>query len=231
MVQVVVLNANGESRTLKTAAISGAPTGAAVAKAFRKTKPATLVGSYSWNGKKLQVWGWQEGKAGTENKHELPPPLDEGLLFGDALVAIESGMDFTVDDWNVFYDSAFGGFEDIDGSDDDDEDEEVEDAEDESATSAEESEESDAEEEEAEDEEDAEDAEVEEEEEEADDGFDDEDGGGGSKRRAPRRRAMAAPEYRRIEMGVRSRIKVPAPLTKRAPKWQTAPELEEEAYD
>jgi hypothetical protein len=225
MVQVVVLNANGESRTLKTAAISGAPTGAAVAKAFRKTKPATLVGSYSWNGKKLQVWGWQEGKAGTENKHELPPPLDEGLLFGDALVAVESGVDFTAEDWSVFYDSAFGGFEDIDDSEDEEDADEGED-DDGDADESDESEESEAE--EVEEESDVEEEDVEEEVE--DDGLDDDDGGGGSKRRAPRRRALAAPEYRRIEMGVRSRIKLPAPPTKRAPKWQTAPELEEEDY-
>jgi len=31
-------------------------------------------------------------------------------------------------------------------------------------------------------------------------------------------------------MVLRARVKLPAPLGKRAPKWQTAPELEEEAY-
>lgn len=61
-----------------------------------------------------------------------------------------------------------------------------------------------------------------------DDCYDSDDGGGGGKRRAPRRRAMAAPEFRRMEMGLRARIKMPAPAGKRAPKWQTAPELEPE---
>jgi hypothetical protein len=34
-----------------------------------------------------------------------------------------------------------------------------------------------------------------------------------------------------MDMGLRSRVKVPMPLGKRAPRWQTAPELEEEEYD
>ena len=73
----------------------------------------------------------------------------------------------------------------------------------------------------------------EEEEDDADDDcYDDgDDAGGGSKRRAPRRRAATAPEYRRIEMGLRSRVKLPAPLGKRAPRWQTAPELTADDYE
>jgi hypothetical protein len=229
MVQVVVLNANGESRTLKTSALEagGAATGAAVAKAFRKTTPATLIGTYSWGGKRLQVWGWSAGKAGTENKHELPPPHDESLQFGDMLVSLEGGKDFTVDDWTVFYDQAFGGFEDV-GSDEDEE----EDEEDEESDAAEEEESEVEEEEESEVEGDAEEEiESEAEDEEVDDGMDDDDAGGSSKRRAPRRRTLAAPEYRRIDMGLRSQIKMPAQPSKRAPKWHTAPELMEEEYD
>lgn len=243
MVQVTVLNANGESRTLKTSAITdGQPvTGAAVAKALRKTKPATAVGTYKGlGGVTLTVWGWTEGKAGTENKHELPPPHDEGLLFGDAVVVSSAG-DFTAESWAEFYEKAFGGFEDIssesgsesEADDYEDEDDDEEDAEDDEKDV--ESEDAEDDEEDAEDVEDADDDEnvdEEDEEEVEDDCCDDaEDGGGGSKRRAPRRRAMAAPEYRRIDMGLRSRVKLPMPLGKRAPRWQTAPELTPEDYD
>jgi hypothetical protein len=239
MVQVVVLSANGESRTLKTTAIvAGQPvTGALVAKALRKTKPATQIGIYkAGGGVTLTVWGWMEGKAGTENKHELPPPHDGGLLFGDAIVVSEAG-DFTAEGWAEFYDKAFGGFEDL-GSDSDsgsedgeyEEEDEEDEAEDEDGSAGED----DAEDaEDAEDEEDEEDAEEEEEEEEEgadDDCCDEGEDGGGAKRRAPRRRAVAAPEYRRLDMGLRARIKLPVPLGKRAPKWHTAPELEPEEY-
>jgi len=240
MVQVVVLSANGESRTLKTGALVAgeAVSGAAIAKAVRKTKPAELVGTYSWKGKKLTLWGWKEGKAGTENKHELPPPHDELLLFGDAVV-VSSGGDLTVENWQEFYDMAFGGFEDL-GSEDSEEEEEDEESVDESAEEEveveETEEEPDGDEEDSASESSAEEAEAEaeEEEEEGDDDDccdDDGDGGGGAKRRAPRRRTVADPEYRRMDIGLRSRVKLPVQPTKRAPRWQTAAELEPEPYD
>ena len=230
MVHVVVLSANGETRTLKSTAAT--VTGATVAKMLRKTKAPELIGSYTWKSKTLQVWGWKEGKAGTENKHELPPPHDELLLFGDAVVSM--GGDFNVELWDSFYNDAFGGFEDI-GSEDDaaaEEEEEEEDVEDEDDVAAE-----DAEDAEEADEADEADAEEEDEDDAAeeddidDDCYDDGDeAGGGGKRRAPRRRTAQTPEYRRIDMGLRARIKLPSVVGKRAPKWQTEHELQEETY-
>ena len=232
MVQVVVLSANGESRTLKTTAFGvGGANGAGVAKALRKKAAAELVGTYTTKtGEKLGVWGWRSGKAGTENKHELPPMgdgADEGLLFGDAIV-VAASSDYTVEQWETFYDEAFGGFESIDSeSEGEDEEEEAE----------EEEEEEEEEEDEEKEEEDDEDGDADEEEEEEEEDVEDDDcydegdeNGGGAKRRAPRRRTIASPECRRIDMGLRSRIRLPAPLGKRAPRWQTAPELEAEAY-
>jgi hypothetical protein len=244
MVQVVVLSVNGESRTMKTGAVTATQpvTGAAIAKALRKTKPATAIGTYTSGSQTLTVWGWTEGKAGTENKHELPPPHDEGLLFGDAIVVSSVG-DFTAEAWAEFYDKAFGGFEDLSDSDsesdaesgsegEEGEEDEDGDYEEEGEVDEEgvESEGEGSEEEAGEEEADEEDAE-EEEAEEVDDCCDDGEEGGGAKRRAPRRRAVAAPEYRRLEMGLRSRVKLPMPLGKRAPRWQTAPELVTESYD
>ena len=34
----------------------------------------------------LVIWGYRDGNPTTENRHELPPPLDNTLLFGDCLV-------------------------------------------------------------------------------------------------------------------------------------------------
>ena len=243
MVQVVVLSANGESRTLKTIAFAAAAaTGAGVAKALRKVKPAELVGSYTTKtGTKLSVWGWRTGKAGTENKHELPPMgdgADEGLLFGDAVVVSSAG-DYTVEQWETFFAEAFGGFESLDSEEEGEEEAEEaeaeaeeeadEDYEEEDAEEADEEKEEDEEEDGDADEEDEE--EEDEEEDEDDDCYDEGDeNGGGAKRRAPRRRTIASPECRRIDMGLRARIRLPAPVGKRAPRWQTAPELEAEAY-
>lgn len=242
VLQVVVLSANGESRQSRVT--STEVTEATVMKLCRKTKPAVAVCTYEFGELTLTVWGWKEGKAGTENKHELPPPLDEGLLFGDAVVSAvamedDSAQSFTVAQWEEFYKEAFKGFHDTaEGSDSDDESESAGEEELEEDGDAEEEDEEEAgsdkeEESEAGSGEEDEDADEEEEEEEEDaECYDDgeEGGGGGGKRRAPRRRTATAPEYRRMDMGLRSRVKVPMPVGKRAPRWQTAPEMEEEAY-
>lgn len=237
MVQVVVLSTNGEQRTLRTTALTtGADaTGLAVAKALRKTKAAEKIGVWKAKGQVLQLWGWREGKAGTENKHELPPPHDEVLLFGDALIIAAGCADLTAEAWAKFYDEAFGGFEDLGSEassvaleeDEEDVEDEYEDGEDEAEAEVEEDE---VEEDEDGDAEDEEEAEEEEEVEGEDDCCDDEGEGGGGKRRAVRRRTATDQEYRRVELGLRARVKMPAQLGKRAPKWQTASELEEEAY-
>jgi hypothetical protein len=242
VLQVVVLCANGESR--QTRITSGEATAATVSKLLRKTRPAVEIGKYVHDELTLTVWGWCDGKAGTENKHELPPPLDEVLLFGDAVVSASATEDgaahgMSVATWEAFYKEAFKGFhatesdagsEDAGSADegDDDVEEDVGDEDVDPDEEIAEDEEEEVEDEEAEEEEEEEDVD----EEEAEDCYDDEDGGGGGgKRRAPRRRATTAPEYRRLEMGLRARVKVPMPIGKRAPRWQTAPELVEEAYE
>lgn len=69
----------------------------------------------------VEVWARDVGKAGTENKYELPPPIDQSLYFGSiAVVAFNSHdefIDLTEDTWKKVYEHLFGGFEDIDSSD------------------------------------------------------------------------------------------------------------------
>ena len=236
MVKVVVLSANGERRTLNTSAFTETTaTGAAVAKALRKTKPASVILTYIYAEKTLTVWGWTEGKAGTENKHELPPDAagtDAPVLYSDVVI-VSSGGDFAEEQYAAFYDEACGGF---DAAESEDEEEEVEIEGDDAEEEEEEADDEEEEEKEEDEEEDGEAEEDEKEEEEEEEDVDDDcyddgdDNGGSGKRRAPRRRTVTSPEYRRLDMGLRSRVKVPAPLGKRAPKWQTAPELEEEEY-
>jgi cobalamin biosynthesis protein CobT len=212
--------------------MTAAPSAETVAKLLRKTKKPEAVGVYAHEELQLTVWGWKEGKAGTENKHELPPPIDEVLLFGDTVISAADAdgtpQDLTVDDWETFHEEAFKGFEETGSTSEDDAEEEEEEEEVIEEEEIVEEDEEEIDEDGSADEEEEEDEDADEEDEDCyDDG---DDAGGGGKRRAPRRRAIAAPEYRRMEMGLRSRVKLPAPPGKRAPRWQTAPELTEEAY-
>lgn len=234
MVQVVILAAKGD---FKVGKVGAKPSPSTLTKALRKIKEPNFEGSYAWKDTTITIWGWAEGKAGTENKHELPPPHDKVLLFGDVIAAVPKG-DLTIEQWKEFYNKAFKGFEDL-GSEDSESDNESEEEEDEFDDDGEaeddEADESEAEsegeageEDEGEAEGEATDEEVEE---EADDEcYDSDEGAGGGRRRSQRRRTTSAPEYRRMDMGLRSRIKMPVQIGKRAPKWQTASELEAEAY-
>lgn len=69
----------------------------------------------------VEVWARDSGKAGTENKYELPPPIDNALYFGSlAIVGFNNKdelCDLTDETWKKVYEHLFGGFEDIDDPD------------------------------------------------------------------------------------------------------------------
>jgi hypothetical protein len=84
------------------------------------------------NNKKIYIdlYGKQNGRAGFENKYELPPPVDKLLLFNSfALVkyTIENDQkqlkNLTPELWKKYYDELMGGFEDLNGTDESEEDE------------------------------------------------------------------------------------------------------------
>jgi len=97
----------------------------------KKTAPTNL-GSYQYDEYTLTLFGYTTGKAGTENKHDLPPPLDSTVYFSDILLIANkeestwnSPASFTQEQYEKFYQKAFGGFESED-EDEGDEDAEVE---------------------------------------------------------------------------------------------------------
>jgi DNA-directed RNA polymerase subunit M/transcription elongation factor TFIIS len=99
----------------------------------KKTAPEVL-GTYSWKGHTLYLFGYKDGKAGTENKHELPPPHDSILVFGDILLLMSKDrksyakpVEMKVDDYEEFYTQMFEGFQSLD--DEDEEEDEIEDIE------------------------------------------------------------------------------------------------------
>lgn len=104
------------------------PTVDVIGKILRRSTPPEYIGSWKWNSLLLHLFAYKTGKAGTENKHELPPPHDTVLLFGEAaVVATKNGdvVDFTGNEYMKFYNESMGGFEDL-GSEDSEEEEEDE---------------------------------------------------------------------------------------------------------
>lgn len=89
---------------------------------------------YRWNYENsiIHCYGWYDGEAGFENKHEMIPGgksdfLDEDssvqLLFGDIFLMKTQNKKFKtfdVSDYSEFYNIMFHGFDDCDDSDDED---------------------------------------------------------------------------------------------------------------
>ena len=82
-----------------------------------------------WNvelDKKYQIllYAKDKGRAGSENKFEFPPPVENELYFGDCVLINKLGS-LNISEWEDIYNYLYGGFEDLD--DDEDEDEEEDD--------------------------------------------------------------------------------------------------------
>jgi len=104
------------------------PDVAAVGIILRRTISPDYIGEWKWNDISLHLFAYKTGKAGTENKHELPPPYDTVLLFGEAAVIATKNdqiVNFTGSEYMKFYNESMGGFEDL-GSEDSEEEEEEE---------------------------------------------------------------------------------------------------------
>ena len=91
---------------------------------------------YEWkkDKKKIICYGWYDGDAGFENKHELIPngissfledESSEILLFGDIFIVCMEGanyIDFDVSEYGEIFSLFCGGFDDCNTSDDDESD-------------------------------------------------------------------------------------------------------------
>ena len=86
----------------------------------------------------IAVYSRNHGRAGSENKFEMPPPIDKDLYFGKIAVLGFSGkkqMDLSVSLWNKLWENLMGGFEDLNGPSESDETDELEDEDPENITS------------------------------------------------------------------------------------------------
>jgi DNA-directed RNA polymerase subunit M/transcription elongation factor TFIIS len=100
---------------------------------LKKSTPPEILGTYRYKTFLLSLIGYTKGKAGSENKHELPPPLDSNLFFGDILLVASTSPNnyqkpvaFKPDEYEAFYTKSFGGFDDLDSDSEEEEDEEEE---------------------------------------------------------------------------------------------------------
>jgi len=135
---VIIVNKGGEASELKIKVFSEVnlykKCGFKSANGF--LKHATW--SVSMDGKKyiVQLFAKDDGRAGSENKYDLPPPVDNVLYFGSCvlvcMIKYDSGdvgyVDLTLEMWEKMYEKLFGGFENLvmTCEDDDEEEDELE---------------------------------------------------------------------------------------------------------
>ena len=89
-----------------------------------------VVWNVNINNTKLNVimFGKKNGRSGTENKYDLPPPVDTTLFFGPLLLVRfdddgTTPLDFSLELWKNTYEKLFGGFEDLSATAQEDEEE------------------------------------------------------------------------------------------------------------
>ena len=89
---------------------------------FRKASGFDNQSNWSVNidGERVNValYCKEKGKVGSENKYDLPPPVDSKLFFGPLLLVRFADdkvtpMQLSVELWNRVYEKLFGGFENL----------------------------------------------------------------------------------------------------------------------
>lgn len=102
-------------------------------------KHANFKGNKDWNNRHtwyinemyISIYSKDSGRSGSENKYELPPPIDEKLYFGKMVIVAhsedeitnETCIDLSVKDWEKVYESLMGGFESLGEEEEEDEEE------------------------------------------------------------------------------------------------------------
>jgi hypothetical protein len=129
---ILILTHGGDVKSGKLTVAEGATTctAADLQKYLKKKTAPSSLGTYPWKGNTLHLIGYTEGKAGTENKHELPPPLESVLAFGDILVLLAKDkrtaigqklIPMKTEEYESFYTQMFEGFESLGEEDSEDE--------------------------------------------------------------------------------------------------------------
>ena len=67
---------------------------------------------HTWKNTNISIIGFTTGTENNINKHELPPPIDTDLYYGDLIVFIKNA-NFSIENYKDFYNNIFQ-FEDLD---------------------------------------------------------------------------------------------------------------------
>lgn len=100
---------------------------------FRKKDNFEMRHTWSYKNNYYSLFSKDTGRANSENKYELPPPIDSKLYFGNMVVIKHTKkkpknnevINLESDDWLKVYEHLFGGFEDLGDEDSFSEDESI----------------------------------------------------------------------------------------------------------
>lgn len=88
---------------------------------FRKKDNFKIRHTWSYKQNYYSLYARDTGRANSENKYDLPPPIDSELYFGSMVVIKHTKktpkntqvIDFEMNEWLKLYEHLFGGFEDL----------------------------------------------------------------------------------------------------------------------
>jgi hypothetical protein len=100
---------------------------------FRKNDNFNLRHTWNYKNNYYSLFSKDKGRANSENKYDLPPPLDNDLYFGSMIVIKHTSkkpknndvVDLEDKEWLKLYEHLFGGFEDLGDEDSFSEEEDI----------------------------------------------------------------------------------------------------------
>lgn len=108
--QCVILQPKGTTRNANIpSSITFLPKPDEIAKILRRAASPEIIATWNWGQLVLHLFAYKTGKSGTENKHELPPPHDELIFYGEAVIIATNGdalATFSTTTYTKFYNEA-----------------------------------------------------------------------------------------------------------------------------
>ena len=127
--QGILIDKTGELKEVKINDINN------LYKTCKLKKPDNFELRHTWNVKikgekyNIKLYAKNEGRANSENKYDLPPPIDNELYFGSMLLLAyddDNLINLSLELWEKIYEKLFGGFENLKDTEKEDEEEEDE---------------------------------------------------------------------------------------------------------
>lgn len=117
--QTIILTQKGEIKSIKISPTQDISL-EGIKKLIKTKQEVDLIANYAYNNQYIHIYGAIDGKEGTDNKHELAPPHDAIIVFGDLIVLVFSNKDatdivsFTSTQYEKFNQDIFEGYNDED---------------------------------------------------------------------------------------------------------------------